>query len=140
VDLTLEKHARRTQVHTLAELCPSFEALELWMEVLEYPEDDIFAVRLAAYEAVNNAFQHGNESDLSKFIYFRYLVTPDEVLLEVEDQGPGFDPDQVPDPLAQENLERPGGRGLFLMRAHMSWVAFNQQGNRVTLGKQRSNS
>jgi serine/threonine-protein kinase RsbW len=138
VDLTRDRQARKTHVHGLAELCPSFEKLEHCMEVLGYPKDDIFAVTQAAFEAVSNAFQHGNQSDLSKLIHFRYLVTRDEVLLEVEDQGPGFDPDRVVDPLVEENLDRPLGRGLFQMRAYMTWVQFNQTGNRVTLCKQRS--
>jgi serine/threonine-protein kinase RsbW len=140
VDLTREKYAHRIRVHELADLCPFFEKLEVWMEVLGYPQDDIFAVRVAAYEAVKNAFQHGNRSELSKFIDFRYLVTLDEVMLEVEDEGPGFDPAQVPDPLAQANLEWGTGLGLFLMRTEMTWVRFNQTGNRVTLCKQRSSS
>ena len=56
----------------------------------------------------------------------------------MQDEGRGFDPEQVPDPLAREILDRPGGRGLFLMWAYMTWVGFNRTGNRVTLVKQRS--
>jgi len=138
VDLTRDKRAQRVLVHGLADLCPFFEKLEVWMEVLSYPEDDIFAVRIAAYEAMKNAFEHGNRGDLSKIIDIRYLVTLDEVMLEVEDQGHGFDPAQVPDPLGQENLDWSKGCGLFLMRTEMTWVRFNHTGNRVTLCKQRS--
>jgi serine/threonine-protein kinase RsbW len=138
VDLTQEKQARRALVHGLAELCSSFETLEVWMEVLGYPEEDILAVRVAAYEAVSNAFQHGNQRDPNKFIDFHYLVTRDEMWLQVEDQGPGFDPDRVPDPPALQPLAAPHGCGLCQMRACMTWVRFNQKGNRVTLYKQRS--
>jgi serine/threonine-protein kinase RsbW len=91
-------------------------------------------------EAVSNAFRHGNRGDRGKNIDLRYAVSAAEVLLEVEDQGAGFDPDQVPNPLAEENLYRLGGRGLFFMRAYMTWVSFNREGNRVTLSKQRSSS
>jgi serine/threonine-protein kinase RsbW len=138
--LTVEPHAQRLQVHSPAELRPFFEMLAIWMKVLRYPRKDIFAVSLALREAANNAFRHGNRSDARKAIQVRYSVTDAEVLLEVEDQGSGFDPEQVPDPLIEPYLDRPGGRGLFLMRTYMSWVSFNREGNRVTLSRQRSNS
>jgi serine/threonine-protein kinase RsbW len=140
VDLALEQHAQQFRVHRPAELRGFFGTLELWMRILGYPKKDIFAVRLALGEAVTNAFRHGNRGDPSKRIHVRYLVTVAEVLLQVEDQGSGFDPDQVPDPLTEPYLDRPGGRGLFLMRTYMTWVSFNREGNRVTLCRQRSNS
>ena len=87
-----------------------------------------------------NAFRYGNRRDPSKSIFVRCLLTATEVLLEVEDQGRGFDPDQVPDPLTEPYLDRPGGRGLFLLRTYMTWVNFNREGNRVTFSRQRSNS
>jgi serine/threonine-protein kinase RsbW len=62
------------------------------------------------------------------------------VVLEVEDQGQGFDPDQVPDPRREPYMDRPGGRGLFLMRTYMTWVSFNREGNRVTFSRRRSHS
>ena len=138
VDLALEEHAQRVQVHTPAELRPLCEQLENRMRVLGYPSRDLFAVKLAVQEAAVNAFRHGNLGDPGKTIHVRCLVTAAEVLVEVEDQGPGFDPDQVPDPLTEENLQRRGGRGVFLMRAYMTWVSFNREGNRVTLARQRS--
>jgi serine/threonine-protein kinase RsbW len=140
VDLALEEHAQHLQVHTPAELHPVIDRLENRMRVLGYPCRDIFAVKLAVEEASVNAFRHGHRRDPAKTIHVRYLVTADEVLIEVEDQGRGFDPDQVPDPLAEENLRRESGRGVFLLRAYMTWVSFNRQGNRVTLARRRSES
>ena len=58
--------------------------------------------------------------------------------LTVEDDGPGFDPYQVDDPLDPENLTRPCGRGLFLMRHYMTWIHFNERGNAVLLCKCRT--
>jgi len=66
------------------------------------------------------------------------LVRPQQVLLVIEDEGLGFEPDELPDPLAPENLERACGRGVFLMRHYMTWVRFNDRGNCVTLCKRRS--
>jgi serine/threonine-protein kinase RsbW len=103
-----------------------------------YPEGDVFAVRLALREAISNAVRHGNRGDPAKAVRIRYHVTPRRVLAEVEDEGPGFDPGQVPDPRASENVERDGGRGLLLMRLYLTWVRHNGRGNCVTLCKCRS--
>jgi serine/threonine-protein kinase RsbW len=140
IDLGTSESVRRVLLRLPAELRPLSEALEGWMRVLGYTGKDIFAVRLALCEAVINAFRHGNQGDPNKVVRVSYVVTPTEVGLEVEDEGAGFDPDQVPDPLAGENCERISGRGLFLMRVYMSGVCFNRQGNRVTLCRRRSHS
>jgi serine/threonine-protein kinase RsbW len=65
----------------------------------------------------------------------RYAVGPEEVLGEVEDEGPGFDPERVPDATAPENLEKSSGRGLLLMRRFTTWLRYHGRGNRVTLCK-----
>jgi serine/threonine-protein kinase RsbW len=65
-------------------------------------------------------------------------VDGERVLAEVQDQGAGFDPRQVPDPLAPENRDRPRGRGLLLMRSYLSWVRFNRRGNGVRLCRRGS--
>jgi serine/threonine-protein kinase RsbW len=103
-----------------------------------YPEKDRFGMRLALEEALVNAIKHGNHNDPTKGVRVDYRVTAEGVLVEVEDDGAGFDPRKVPDPCAPENLERPGGRGLLLMRSYMTWVRFNPRGNRVTLYERRS--
>jgi serine/threonine-protein kinase RsbW len=138
VDLALQENAERSQVHSPAELHPLQKKIEERMRVLGYPDRDLYAVQMALQEAVSNAFRHGHHGDRSKSIQVRYAVNAAEVMFEVADEGAGFDPDQVPNPFTGENLGRPGGRGLFLMGAYMSWVSFNREGNRVTLVKQRS--
>ena len=62
-------------------------------------------------------------------------LSPNLLRIEIADQGPGFDPQDVPDPTADENLEKPGGRGVMLMRAYMDKVTFNRRGNRVSMVK-----
>jgi serine/threonine-protein kinase RsbW len=108
------------------------------MAAAGYSERDQFGVRLALEEAVVNGLRHGNGGDPSKEVRVCYAVSPQEVLAEVEDEGPGFDPDAVPDPLAPENLERSCGRGLLLMRHYLTEVRYNARGNAVTLRKRRS--
>jgi len=99
-----------------------------------YGESSSFAVRLAVEEALTNAFNHGHKGlspDLA--VRFDFSVGPAEVTICVEDQGPGFKPDAVPDPTLDENLEIPSGRGLLLMRAYMASVEFSDRGNRLTM-------
>jgi serine/threonine-protein kinase RsbW len=136
--LALDESARKAKVNSLDQMEPVFDILETWMRFMGYPRKDLFAVSLAVHEAVANAFHHGNSNDLTKSIQVCYLVTPSEVLVEVQDQGPGFDPDNVPNPLTEENRDRPSGRGIFLMRAYASWVSFSPNGNSVLLCKLRS--
>jgi serine/threonine-protein kinase RsbW len=56
----------------------------------------------------------------------------------IEDEGPGFKPDELPDPRSEECLERACGRGVFLMRFYMTWVQFNERGNSVTMCKKKT--
>ena len=128
----------RTSLSCPGEVAPTVEAVITAMAAAGYAEKDLFAMRLALGEAVVNGLQHGNQGDRARRVSVRYRVGPEQALVEVEDQGPGFNPDDVPDPLAPENLERPCGRGLLLMRAYLTWVRYNDRGNAVTLCKDRS--
>jgi serine/threonine-protein kinase RsbW len=125
-------------LQTFAEIEPVLGGILKELTAAGYPEDDQFAVRLALDEAIVNAVKHGNKHDPARWVWVRSRVTPESVLLEVEDQGPGFNPEGVPDPLAPENLERASGRGLLLMRSFMTWVHHNARGNCITLCKYRS--
>lgn len=98
-------------------------------------EDEVFSVRLALEEAVTNAIKHGNGFDPNKKVTVRFGTDNRVLTIQVEDEGEGFDPHGVPDPTAEENLERESGRGLLLMRHYMDTVEFNNRGNCVTLVK-----
>jgi serine/threonine-protein kinase RsbW len=126
---------RRAYLNSARDLPALLEAVIDLMTEHGYPAKDLFATRLALEEAVVNAIKHGHKNDPARQVGVRFRVTAERVLAEVEDQGPGFDPFQVPDPLAVENLECPSGRGLLLMRKYMTWVRFNERGNCVTLCK-----
>jgi serine/threonine-protein kinase RsbW len=108
------------------------------MEEVGYGARDTFAVRLALEEAVINAVKHGHGNDPRKRACIWWVVSASAVKLVVKDDGAGFDPDRVPDPCLPENQEGPGGRGVFLMRSYMSWVRFNDAGNRVVMCRYRS--
>ncbi len=100
-----------------------------------FSDKAVFAIRLSMAEALANAVRHGNGGDPSKHVTVEWDATPDKFTVSVEDEGPGFDPDEVPDPTLEENLVVPSGRGVMLMRAYMTDVSFNDSGNRVTLVK-----
>jgi len=110
------------------------------LEALADAEHDVFGVRLALEEALVNAIKHGNQMDPSKQVRIRCRICSQRVRIEIEDQGEGFDPNDVPDPTADENLERPCGRGIMLMRAFMNSIEYNAAGNRVVLEKIRTNT
>lgn len=97
-------------------------------------EDDIYGnIMVAVTESVNNAIRHGNKFDKDKNVYLTLQVENNQLLFEVEDEGPGFDYDSLPDPTAPENLENPGGRGIFLMRNLCDDVKFFDDGKKVQL-------
>ncbi len=100
-----------------------------------YSQETAFAIRLAFEEATTNAIRHGNAMDASKGVRIEYVVTPRRAVITIADEGRGFDPDSLPNPICDENLEKPGGRGVMLMRAYMDKVTFNRRGNRVSMVK-----
>ena len=105
------------------------------MQRHEYSEVAAFAVKLALEESLNNAIRHGNCGDRCKCIEVRFEVNRKQVTVSVMDEGSGFNPCTVPDPTADENIEKPSGRGIMLMRAYMDEVTHNSQGNQVTMVK-----
>jgi serine/threonine-protein kinase RsbW len=99
---------------------------------------DHFGVQLALAESLTNAIRHGNRLDESKQVHVECKASDERVWIRVRDEGLGFKPQLVPDCTADENLESSGGRGLALIKAFMSHVEHNEQGNCVTMEKIRS--
>ncbi|MBS0206950.1 MAG: ATP-binding protein [Planctomycetes bacterium] len=106
------------------------------VESLEtFSPHDAFGIRLALDEALVNAIKHGNGFHPEKTVKVICLIEDDLFRIEIEDQGPGFRLEDVPDPTDEENLERPCGRGIMLMRSFMSRIEYNSSGNKVLLEK-----
>lgn len=103
-----------------------------------WPEEDTFGIHLAVEEALMNAIKHGNQRDPEKFVDVQYYLSREVLRVSITDEGPGFDPNDVPDPTLDENLELPSGRGLMLMRTFMSQVEYNEKGNGVQMEKRKS--
>lgn len=97
-------------------------------------DDDIYGnIMIAITEAVNNAIKHGNGSDSSKNVSLFLSLDDTCIKFRVEDEGKGFDFENLPDPTAPENLEKPGGRGIFLMKHLSDEVEFKDGGRVVEL-------
>ncbi len=91
-----------------------------------YPEDEVHQIGMAIRESVINAVVHGNCYSSQKKVSVAMEANGEQLTIRVQDQGAGFEVDEVPDPLADENLLRKSGRGLFLIRAFMDGVALRR--------------
>lgn len=96
-------------------------------------EEKLHALLVAVTEAVNNGMIHGNSNDKSKHVTVTCILEGDILTVSVTDEGNGFQPDDLPNPLHDDNLLRAGGRGVFLMKTLMESVLFNTEGNEVTM-------
>lgn len=123
----------------------SFEMVDLVQVVFEslssqvgFGSDDSHWMSVAIRESVTNAVRHGNKMDPEKRVVVRFEYEESEFSVSVSDEGEGFDPQEIPDPLAEENLLRASGRGIFFMKNFMDDVHYHfepQRGTRVTMLK-----
>lgn len=97
-------------------------------------DDDIYGnIMISVTESVNNAIIHGNNRDKSKNVSLTLTLQDKIIKFKVKDQGPGFDYHDLPDPTSPENLAKPGGRGIFLMKHLADEVNFEDDGRIVEL-------
>ena len=93
-------------------------------------EDAIHWIGVAVRESVINAIKHGNREDLRKLVTVEFTfaptIDPRELIVRVLDEGEGFDPEEVADPLAPENILKSSGRGIFFMRSFMDDVVLRR--------------
>ena len=102
-----------------------------------FDEETSEQVTLAVIEAGTNAIKHGNKEDLNKSAHFKFIVQPDKLTVIVQDEGKGFNREEVPDPLDPANLLKSSGRGIFLMESCMDSVTFEQSGTIVKMVKHK---
>src|SRR6218665_1011315 len=97
-------------------------------------DDDIYGnIMIAVTEAVNNAIKHGNAADSTKNVSLSLSLESSLIKFKIQDEGTGFDYHDLPDPTSPENLEKPGGRGIFLMKHLSDEVNFKEGGRIVEL-------
>ena len=106
-----------------------------WLKPRELDDSTLFDIRLCVEEAVRNAITHGNNNDKSLNVLIGYWIEDDRLIIEVEDEGAGFDLSKVPDPTIDENIMKGSGRGVYLVHKLMDKIEFNERGNKVRLIK-----
>ena len=104
-----------------------------------YGAESTFAIKLALEEVLINAIKHGNKFDTSKHVHVESNVTPEAAEIIIEDEGPGFERVEVPDPTLVENLTKCSGRGILLIEAYMTSVEYSNKGRRVRMIKKNDN-
>jgi serine/threonine-protein kinase RsbW len=120
--LRMAAKSQRIEVtlETLLESVDLAESISMRIaEAVGFGEEELHKIGMAVREGVINAYNYGNQQDRRKKILMTVELGPEKMTVYVLDQGKGFDMTNVPDPLAEENLLRTSGRGLFLMRAFM---------------------
>jgi serine/threonine-protein kinase RsbW len=91
------------------------------------------ALLVVVTEAVNNSINHGNKRNPARKVYIVCTAQKGKLTVRVRDEGEGFDPNSLPDPLHPDNLLRESGRGVFLMKQMMESVDYNEKGTEVTM-------
>jgi serine/threonine-protein kinase RsbW len=127
------------------EIGSRFENIELVQIVLKdslahvgLEEDTLHWIDIAVREAVANAIKHGNAQDPGKQVAIDLAVEGQDLVIQVQDQGEGFNPGEIQNPLAPENLLKPNGRGIFYMKSFMDEINYGLRpggGTVVTLRK-----
>jgi len=114
------------------QLEPFVDELQQWAS---FGEEDLNRIMLALSEAVNNAVVHGNKQDPEKEVVIDSRLTDngETLVISVEDEGDGFDPNSIPDPLKEENLLKEGGRGVYLIKQYADEVQFSKKGTKITI-------
>lgn len=116
------------------------QELVLQLELNGWRNKDVFGIHMAMEEAIMNAIHHGNQCDPEKRVHIWIEVEESRFEARITDEGEGFDPAALPDPTADENLEKTSGRGVALIQHFVDDVLYNQAGNSVRLIKTRTDS
>jgi serine/threonine-protein kinase RsbW len=119
------------------QFCSAFDMLDFVQVVSDhlcrrigFDDDSMHWVGVAVRESVINAIKHGNQHDEDKMVHveFESSTEPEsEIVIKVRDEGEGFDPQEIADPLAPENMLKSSGRGIFLMRSFMDDVTLQRR-------------
>lgn len=109
---------------------PFVKELQEWAE---FSDDDFNRIMLAVSEAVNNAIIHGNKENPDKKTYVDASLKGRTLKISIQDEGEGFNPQDISDPLKEENLLNEGGRGIYLIKQYSDKVQFSKGGTNVTI-------
>jgi serine/threonine-protein kinase RsbW len=129
--MILGAHTVRLDIHSTVEMVDVVQAVGEHLGRMAGLDDEaLHWVAVAVRESVINAIKHGNGGDEQKQVHVDFtpldVAAPRGIAIRVRDEGPGFDPEALPDPLAPENLLKSSGRGIFLIRSFMDEVALQR--------------
>jgi len=111
VEMTLESNLKYVEV--------AEEVARRVCSTAGFGEEEQQKIEMAVHESLINAIWHGNKNDPQKQVWLKFQILSDRLEIRVRDQGNGFDPEDVPDPVAAPNLLKVSGRGIFLIRAYV---------------------
>lgn len=120
---------------TLRDIPEFSKSLLKRIQSLLIDSDSLFDIRLSLEEALVNAIKYGNKFDDKKFVFVKIKASAESVEIEVKDQGEGFDYNAVPLPTESQNISKPSGRGIFLIKNLMDSVEFFDGGRGIKMVK-----
>jgi serine/threonine-protein kinase RsbW len=116
----------------------AIERLESALQEVGWEGRDLFHVRMAAEEGLVNAIEHGNKRDPSKHVDLEFRVSRNACFIRITDEGSGFCRNKLKSCLDEECLEKPRGRGVWLIEQFMSETEYNERGNQLTMLRKRN--
>jgi serine/threonine-protein kinase RsbW len=102
-------------------------------EWADFSDEDYARIMLTLSEAATNAIVHGNKENPNKKVTIRCKLVDKKLVISVKDEGAGFDPSNIPDPLKEENLLNVGGRGVYLIKEYADELRFEENGTKLIM-------
>lgn len=127
--LTTQTYQFKSKIENI---CPVQKRIMETAKQLGFHEEAQYCLRLALDEAMANAIVHGNCFDETKNVQVTVVPYNDKIEVAICDEGCGFDQSKLQDPREEDNLQKPNGRGIFLIKEFSNDVTFNEKGNQIT--------
>jgi serine/threonine-protein kinase RsbW len=129
------KMIARRIVSRLENVAPLLKEALVVLEGLSFSPEEIFSIKLSLEEALTNAMRHGNKLDPTLSVDVTLTADHEKIVIKVKDEGAGFDARHIHDPTSGENAQKPGGRGVFLMKRLMDRVEYFDGGRGIEMVK-----
>jgi serine/threonine-protein kinase RsbW len=126
---------KETLVTDLSGIPPFLERIGNAVMEITGSQDEMFKVKLALEEALTNAMRHGNHLDLKRSVAVHITIAPRAITIDIHDQGEGFDYHRLPDPTVEPHVNRPCGRGVYLIRQLMDTTEYYDNGCGIRMKK-----
>lgn len=127
-----KKLVLKSKFEEMERLEPFIDELKQWAD---FDDEDSSRIMLTLSEAVNNAIMHGNKENPDKQVVVLSTFDSEDrkLTISIEDEGKGFDPNEIPDPLKEENLLNEGGRGVYLIKQYADDLRFSKSGSKAII-------